>query len=158
MRVMCCDSQLRPYYSEHDVANVLKRFIRQLEEPLLTEQLRQEFLSVAETEEQVEEDKLEKYRELLNKLPVINYNTLRRLVGHLYIVADQFEKNLMPVYNLGKSPSDSQRASPDISAPLWGPNMMTVDGQEKNFGQTSGEMEVRGRGGGGSESFYLSYF
>ena len=63
-------------------------------------------------------------------------------VGHLYIVADQFEKNLMPVYNLGKSPPDSHLVTHDVSAPLWGPNMMTVDGQEKNFGQTSGEMEV----------------
>ena len=67
--------------SEHDVANVLKRFIRQLEEPLLTEQLRQDFLSVAVTEDQLEDEKLEKYRQLLNKLPAINYNTLRRLVS-----------------------------------------------------------------------------
>ena len=51
-----------------------------------------------------------------------------RQVGHLHIVADQCEKNLMPVYNL---------------APLWGPNMMTVDGQENaQWSQTSGEMEV----------------
>ena len=50
----------------------------------------------------------------------------------------------MPVYNLGKSPPDSHLVTHDVSAPLWGPNMMTVDGQEKNFGQTSGEMEVRG--------------
>ena len=63
------------------MANVLKRFIRQLEEPLLTEQLRQDFLSVAETEELVEDVKLERYRQLLSRLPAINYNTLRRLVG-----------------------------------------------------------------------------
>ena len=62
------------------MANVLKRFIRQLEEPLLTEQLRQDFLSVAETEELVEDVKLERYRQLLSRLPAINYNTLRRLV------------------------------------------------------------------------------
>ena len=49
-------------------------------------------------------------------------------------MGDQCEKNLMPVYNL---------------APLWGPNMMTVDGAQEtpgghgaNFGQTSGQMEV----------------
>ena len=49
-------------------------------------------------------------------------------MGHLHIVADQCEKNLMPVYNL---------------APLWGPNILTVDGQEASqFAQTSGEMEV----------------
>jgi len=116
----------REDYSEHDVANVLKRFIRQLDEPLLTENLRESFLKTARVENQ--DEKLDKYRELLNKLPTINYNTLRRLMGHLHIVADQCEKNLMPVYNL---------------APLWGPNMLTVDGQEASqFAQTSGEMEV----------------
>jgi len=116
----------REDYSEHDVANVLKRFIRQLDEPLLTESLRESFLKTARIENQ--DEKLDKYRELLNKLPTINYNTLRRLMGHLHIVADQCEKNLMPVYNL---------------APLWGPNMLTVDGQEASqFAQTSGEMEV----------------
>jgi len=116
----------REDYSEHDVANVLKRFIRQLDEPLLTENLRESFLKTARLETQ--DEKLDKYRELLNKLPTINYNTLRRLMGHLHIVADQCEKNLMPVYNL---------------APLWGPNMLTVDGQEASqFAQTSGEMEV----------------
>ena len=81
----------REDYSEHDVANVLKRFIRQLEEPLLTEHLRDDFLRVASpvspaspassAEEQTEDEKLENYRDLLAKLPAINYNTLRRLVS-----------------------------------------------------------------------------
>jgi hypothetical protein len=50
-------------------------------------------------------------------------------MGHLHTVADQCDKNLMPVLNL---------------APLWGPNITTVDGQEascQQFGTTSGEME-----------------
>ena len=34
----------RENYSEHDVANVLKRFVRQLNEPLLTTSLRQDFI------------------------------------------------------------------------------------------------------------------
>ena len=59
---------------------------------------------------------------------MINYNTLRRLIGHLHVVADQCDKNLMPEYNL---------------APLWGPNMMSVDsGAEVGFAQTNREMEV----------------
>lgn len=71
------------------MANVLKRFIRQLEEPLLTEQLRDDFLRVANTgadtaEQQAEDEKLEKYRHLLAKLPAINYNTLRRLVSQFH--------------------------------------------------------------------------
>ena len=68
------------------MANVLKRFIRQLDEPLLTEQLRDDFLRVADTtgdtaEQQTEDEKLESSRQLLAKLPAINYNTLRRLVS-----------------------------------------------------------------------------
>ena len=51
-------------------------------------------------------------------------------MGHLHTVAAQSEKNLMPVLNL---------------APLWGPNITTVDEQEAKgghvYGQTSGEME-----------------
>ena len=73
------------------MANVLKRFIRQLDEPLLTEQLRDDFLRVADTAETAEtaetadqqtgDEKLESYRQLLANLPAINYNTLRRLVS-----------------------------------------------------------------------------
>ena len=76
------------------MANVLKRFIRQLDEPLLTENLKDGFLKTANIEQVKQmtcvnkslkillqtDEKLESYRELLNKLPVINYNTLRRLV------------------------------------------------------------------------------
>ena len=103
----------REEYSEHDVANVLKRFVRQLSEPLLTERLRDDFLNAADLQQ--ESEKLERYRQLLGKMPAINYNTLRRLMGHLHTVADQCDKNLMPVINL---------------SPLWGPNITTVDGQE----------------------------
>ncbi len=57
---------------------------------------------------------LVRYRELLSQLPAVNYRTVRKLMGHLSIVAGQMEKNLMPVINL---------------APLWGPNILTVDSQ-----------------------------
>ena len=117
----------REEYSEHDVANVLKRFVRQLSEPLLTDLLRSEFLETAAIE--VEEERLAKYSDLLAKMPSINYNTLRRLMGHLHTVAAQSDKNLMPILNL---------------APLWGPNITTVDIEQEGghiYGQTSGEME-----------------
>ena len=38
-------------FSEHDVANVLKRFIRQLDEPLLTENLKEGFLHAVNIEQ-----------------------------------------------------------------------------------------------------------
>ena len=43
----------RDDYSEHDVANVLKRFVRQLEEPLLTDVLRHSFSTASRIKDQV---------------------------------------------------------------------------------------------------------
>ena len=99
-RSNACAVQIsREDYSEHDVANVLKRFIRQLEEPLLTDQLRDDFLKVAETgdtgEQQTEDEKLESYRHLLAKLPAINYNTLRRLVS--FITTNTIQSSHVPL-------------------------------------------------------------
>ena len=55
----------------------------------------------------------------MSRLPAVNYNTVRKLMGHLSIVAGQMDKNLMPVINL---------------APLWGPNILTVDSQAGHLG------------------------
>ena len=49
----------RDVYSEHDVANVLKRFMRTLKEPLLTQKLRSEFIEASKIEDT--EDKLKRY-------------------------------------------------------------------------------------------------
>ena len=48
----------RDVYSEHDVANVLKRFMRTLKEPLLTQKLRSEFIEASKIEDT--EDKLKR--------------------------------------------------------------------------------------------------
>ena len=45
------DNLMEIIFSEHDVANVLKRFIRQLDEPVLTDQLRDGFLRAANIEQ-----------------------------------------------------------------------------------------------------------
>jgi len=116
----------RDDYSEHDVANVVKRFVRQLESPLLTDELRQAFLATARIPDQ--DTKLTTYKSLLSKLPDVNHATMRKLLGHLYTVSSQSDKNLMPVFNL---------------APLWGPNMLIVDGQAgQGFGETREETDV----------------
>ena len=48
----------RDVYSEHDVANVLKRFMRTLKEPLLTQKLRSEFIETSKIEDT--DDKLKR--------------------------------------------------------------------------------------------------
>lgn len=107
-------------FTEHDVANVLKRFFRTLPEPLLTNQLYSQWIDGLNSVNH--EDQLELYKKLLNMLPHVNQCTLRKLLGHLHVVQNKCEKNLMSVSNL---------------AALWGPNLMTVDSarnSSSNFG------------------------
>ena len=69
-----------------------------------------------------------RYSELVSLLPELNRLTLRRLVGHLRTISGLCDRNLMPDYNL---------------AAIWGPTLLTVDGQEAtDFAQTSGEADV----------------
>ena len=49
----------RDAYSEHDVANVLKRFMRTLKEPLLTQELRHDFIETSKVDNV--EDRLKRY-------------------------------------------------------------------------------------------------
>lgn len=116
----------REEFSEHDVANVLKRFMRTLDEPLLTQSLRDEWMAASKIVGQKEQ--FDRFAELLSYLPGVNYRTLRRIMGHLRTIANQCDRNLMPNYNL---------------AAIWGPTLLTVDNlAAQNFAQTSGEAEV----------------
>lgn len=100
----------RQEFSEYDVASVLKRFFRDLPEPLLTSKLH---ASLCETSCEPDETKrLEKYLAILNELPTINAVTLRRLLSHLHFIHEESEHNLMPVENL---------------AAIWGPTLMHVE-------------------------------
>ena len=116
----------RDNFSEHDVANALKRFFRTLNERLLTEKLRQMFLDAANIDDPAK--KLGRYRNLVELLPEINYNTLKKLIAHLVAIASHAGKNLMPNYNLGA---------------IWGPNLLTVDSMSaSSFAETSSESDV----------------
>ncbi len=97
-------------YTEHDVANVLKRFLRTLPEPLLTNELYSQWIDGLAMDSH--ERQLDLYKRLIGALPHINRRTLCKLLGHLHAVQNKCEKNLMSVSNL---------------AALWGPNLMTVE-------------------------------
>ena len=75
----------RDSFSEHDVANALKRFFRTLDEPILTEKLRSLFLQAASVEDQAK--KMDRYRNLVQLLPPINGKTLKKLMSHLVAIA-----------------------------------------------------------------------
>lgn len=65
-----------------------------------------------------EEDKLSLYRNILEQLKPINYVTVRKLIGHLYAIHLQRQKNLMSVENL---------------AAIWGPTLMHVEVNNNTF-------------------------
>lgn len=95
----------RTEYSEHDVATALKRFMRDLPEPLLGKYT-VGFLAVSALNNA--KDKFQSYAELLQRLPTIEYQTLRKLLGHLNFIQSQRAKNKMGTENL---------------AMLWGPTL-----------------------------------
>jgi len=103
----------RQEYSEYDVGSVLKRFLRDLPEPLLTTDLHSQLCEI--TAGKRGSDKIVHYRRLLEQLPPINYLTTRKLMGHLNFIHEQHDKNLMPVENL---------------AAIWGPTLMHVEGDD----------------------------
>lgn len=98
-------------YSVYDVSSVLKRFFRDLPEPVLTTELHTVLCNAAKCNCS-DEEKVILYRSLLERLPAINYVTVRKLLSHLYYIQLQSDQNLMTVLNL---------------ASIWGPTLMHVD-------------------------------
>ncbi|XP_075229129.1 rhoGAP_ARAP and RA_ARAPs domain-containing protein RhoGAP15B [Lycorma delicatula] len=100
----------RQEYTEYDVANVLKRFFKDLPEPVFTSQLHKHLRNTVVLK-CPEEEKLSVYRTQLEQLPQVNYVTIRLLLSHLYALHQQRERNFMPIENL---------------AAIWAPTLMHV--------------------------------
>ncbi|XP_059616967.1 uncharacterized protein LOC132261930 [Phlebotomus argentipes] len=116
----------RSDYSEHDVANVLKRFIRDLPEPMLGKYT-VGFLSVSSLKSATE--KVDSYKQLLSRLPTIEYQALRKLLGHLNFIQSQKQQNKMSSENL---------------AMIWGSNLLydkdSTNGEVKYSSQETSTM------------------
>jgi Arf-GAP/Rho-GAP domain/ANK repeat/PH domain-containing protein 1 len=102
-------------YNEHDVSSALKRFFRELPEPLMGK-LAVSFLSVSEMKNH--SDKIQAYRELLMRLPVVEYQTMKKLLGHLHFIQTQKEVNKMKAENL---------------AMVFGPTLMQPQNNENQY-------------------------
>uniref|UniRef100_A0A0C9REQ4 Arap2_0 protein n=1 Tax=Fopius arisanus TaxID=64838 RepID=A0A0C9REQ4_9HYME len=103
----------RVSYSEHDVATVLRRFLRDLPEPLLPTSIHDSLCRAIDVCD--DEERANAYRKIL--FPVLNAvsgSTLRRILGHLHCLSQQNSRNLMTVEN--------------ISA-VWGPTLMHAGGK-----------------------------
>uniref|UniRef100_A0A4W3H5E3 Rho GTPase-activating protein 29 n=1 Tax=Callorhinchus milii TaxID=7868 RepID=A0A4W3H5E3_CALMI len=105
----------------HDISNVLKLYLRQLPEPLISFRLYNEFIGLAKESHNISDEdngKLNspnsekrwltnvvrivfRVKDLLRQLPRINYKTLQYLIDHLHKVAEQAEENKMSASNLG---------------------------------------------------------
>ncbi|XP_011172382.2 uncharacterized protein LOC105204845 [Solenopsis invicta] len=97
----------RNVYTEHDVATVLRRFLRDLPDPLFPPAIHDRFCLASESTS--EENRVATYRKLLSTLNPITSATLRRILAHLHGLSQQSARNLMTVENLSA---------------VWGPTLM----------------------------------
>lgn len=81
-----------------DVTDVLKRFFRELDDPIFTTELHPQWREAAEHQEKSK--RLQNYMELINQLPKVNRATLAALIGHLYRVQKCADLNQMCTKNL----------------------------------------------------------
>ncbi|XP_062899388.1 arf-GAP with Rho-GAP domain, ANK repeat and PH domain-containing protein 2 [Mobula hypostoma] len=83
-----------------DVADVMKRFLFEIDDALLTKELYPYWLSALDVQDLKE--RLEKYRMLIKTLPRVNRITLAALIGHLYRVQKCSEMNQMNMHSLSQ--------------------------------------------------------
>ncbi|NXG25977.1 ARAP3 protein, partial [Grallaria varia] len=81
-----------------DVTDVLKRFFRELEDPIFTLELHPQWKEAAEISSKPQ--RLERYKQLIHRLPRLNHKTLAALIGHLYRVQKCADLNQMSTKNL----------------------------------------------------------
>ncbi|XP_053623664.1 arf-GAP with Rho-GAP domain, ANK repeat and PH domain-containing protein 2 [Plodia interpunctella] len=83
--------------TEHDVAGALKRFFRELPEPLIPKDKHQEMLDAQALEPA---ERYELYRRIMTSLPLVAANTARRLFAHLHFIQSMMYANKMSAENL----------------------------------------------------------
>ncbi|KOC67459.1 Arf-GAP with Rho-GAP domain, ANK repeat and PH domain-containing protein 2 [Habropoda laboriosa] len=97
----------RSAYTEHDVATVLRRFLRDLPNPLFPPNIHDRLCFTSENVN--ENERVLAYRKLLSTLTSIPAATIRRILAHLHCLSQQSSKNLMTCENLSA---------------IWGPTLM----------------------------------
>nr|XP_033803577.1 arf-GAP with Rho-GAP domain, ANK repeat and PH domain-containing protein 2 isoform X2 [Geotrypetes seraphini]XP_033803587.1 arf-GAP with Rho-GAP domain, ANK repeat and PH domain-containing protein 2 isoform X2 [Geotrypetes seraphini]XP_033803596.1 arf-GAP with Rho-GAP domain, ANK repeat and PH domain-containing protein 2 isoform X2 [Geotrypetes seraphini]XP_033803606.1 arf-GAP with Rho-GAP domain, ANK repeat and PH domain-containing protein 2 isoform X2 [Geotrypetes seraphini]XP_033803615.1 len=84
-----------------DVTDVLKCYLSNIDDALLTKELYPYWISALDTQDKKE--RVEKYGTFIRTLPPVNKATLAALVGHLYRVQKCAEINNMNTLNLAKA-------------------------------------------------------
>ncbi|RWS25496.1 uncharacterized protein B4U80_07178 [Leptotrombidium deliense] len=113
----------------HCVASLLKMYFRELPNPLLTYELYDDFVKAIEpvtniqcNEMRTEDDKLEKLKEVLRRLPAAHYTTLKYLMKHLSKVSSYGSRTGMTPKNV---------------AIVWAPNLLRCKEIEARGGVTA---------------------
>ncbi|KAJ0184039.1 hypothetical protein K1T71_000462 [Dendrolimus kikuchii] len=100
--------QLSPgEHSEHDVTGVLKRFFRDLPEPLIPQDKHQALINALTIED--ETARHAEYRAVISQLPLVARHTARKLFAHLHFLHTMSNANKMNAENL---------------ASVWAPTVM----------------------------------
>lgn len=86
------------FFQVHVLASVLKYFLREMPEPLLTFECYENFITAANLS--VEQDRVAVLYDILRKLPPPNYDLMERLMFHLARIALHEETNRMSAASL----------------------------------------------------------
>ncbi|KAJ1768747.1 Rho GTPase activating protein [Coemansia sp. RSA 1843] len=83
----------------HAVASLLKAYLRELPESVLTLRLHQEFMRVVDLADRG--DRVHELGRLVSELPIANYTLLRALTAHLIRIVQEANTNRMTLRNIG---------------------------------------------------------
>ncbi|KAE8255310.1 hypothetical protein A4X13_0g3086 [Tilletia indica] len=110
------------------ITSVLKNYFRELPIPLLTFDLHESFVRVAEMRGEYE-GKMERMAELIGQLPSVHFWTLRALVVHLHRVQSRSDENRMNSRNLGVvfGPTLMRSSDPSQEFAHMGGKAMTIE-------------------------------
>ncbi|XP_029309777.1 unconventional myosin-IXb isoform X2 [Cottoperca gobio] len=105
-------------YPIHTITGLVKRWLRELPDPLMTFSLYSDFLHAAELPEKAE--RIRAVYQKVEELPPANFNTLERLIFHLVRVAKEEPHNKMTTTSLAIVFAPCILRSPDVDDPFLG--------------------------------------
>ncbi|XP_078143628.1 unconventional myosin-IXb isoform X2 [Centroberyx gerrardi] len=105
-------------YPIHTITGLVKRWLRELPDPLMTSTLYNDFLHAVELPEKSE--RIRAIYQKVDELPSANYNTLERLIFHLVKVAKEEDHNRMTPNSLAIVFAPCILRSPDANDPFLG--------------------------------------
>ncbi|XP_072296878.1 unconventional myosin-IXb isoform X2 [Eucyclogobius newberryi] len=105
-------------YPIHTITGLVKRWLRELPDPLMTFALYNDFLHAVELPERSE--RIRAVYQKVDELPPSNYNTLERLIFHLVRVSKEEDHNKMSPSSLAIVFAPCVLRSPDSNDPFLG--------------------------------------